>query len=104
MRVRLGWVLGAGAVAAVALRALGRRKPRATATAPAGVPDADPRAEELRRRLAESRAVVDEREAFEEGELPVDRADAAVDERRRSVHEHGRAAVEDMRGREPDAG
>jgi hypothetical protein len=62
----------------------------------------DPRAEELRRKLADSRAVVAEREEFEAGELTVDRAEPAPEDpesRRRSVHEVGRATVEQMRDR-----
>ena len=61
----------------------------------------DPRADELRRRLEESRGLIDEREQFESGETTVDAADAAPvdpDERRRAVHEQGREAVERMRG------
>jgi hypothetical protein len=62
---------------------------------------ADPRAEELRRKLAESRSMVEEREEFEGGELTVDRAQPAPEDpeaRRRAVHEHGRTAVDRMRG------
>jgi len=62
---------------------------------PAPAAPADPRAEELRARLAESKAVVDEREEFEAAETPVDEADP--EERRRRVHERGREAVEEMR-------
>jgi hypothetical protein len=58
-------------------------------------PEVDPRAEALRAKLEESKAVVDEREEFEAAETPVDEADP--DERRRRVHEVGRAAVEEMR-------
>ena len=54
----------------------------------------DPRAEELKRKLEESRSLVEERDAFEEGETPVDAADP--DDRRRSVHERGRSAIDDM--------
>jgi hypothetical protein len=63
----------------------------------------DPRAAELRRRLDESRALVDERDEFEAGETSIDRAEPAasnLDERRRLVHEHGRGAVEAMRHHE----
>jgi hypothetical protein len=62
----------------------------------------DPRAEELRRKLAESRAMVAEREEFEAAELTVDRAEPAPEDpesRRRGVHEVGRAAAEQMRDR-----
>ena len=80
--------------AAVALRALRRRRPEGTPPVAA-----DPRAEELRRKLAESRALVDERDEFEAGETPVDEAEAGpeVDDRRRRVHEEGRAAARRMR-------
>ena len=53
-------------------------------------------AESLRARLEESRAVVDERERFEEKETPVDEADP--DERRRSVHDDARARIDELRG------
>ena len=97
MRRLLAWLAGAAAGAA-ALRVLKARfrEPAATPSA-----DRDPRAEELRRKLDESRTLVAERDEFEEGELTVDRAEASagdVDERRRRVHEHGRAAAEEMRG------
>jgi hypothetical protein len=62
----------------------------------------DPRAEELRRKLAESRAMVAEREEFEAAELTVDLAEPAPEDpesRRQSVHEAARATVEQMRER-----
>jgi hypothetical protein len=62
----------------------------------------DPRAEELRRKLAESRAIVTERDEFEAAELTIDLAEAAPDDpesRRRSVHEAARETVEQMRER-----
>jgi hypothetical protein len=67
---------------------------------PPVAPAPDPRAGELRRRLEESRAVVAERDEFEEGETPVDRADPGEDPetRRRRVHEAGRTTAERMRG------
>ena len=64
----------------------------------------DPRAEELRRRLAESRSIVEERDEFEAAELTVDRAEPAPEDpesRRRSVHETGRATIEQMREQRP---
>ena len=67
-----------------------RRKPK-----PA--PEPDP-AEALRARLDESRALVDERDRFEEGETPVDEADP--DARRRSVHEQARDRLEKLRNDE----
>ena len=61
--------------------------------APASAPDP---AETLRARLDESRAIVGERDAFEEGETPVDQADPNA--RRRSVHEQARARLDELRG------
>jgi len=94
VRSRMAWLGGAlGVAGAAAYRALRRR--------PVPVPPADPRAEELRQRLDESRALVGEREEFESAETPVDQAEPAdVTDRRRAVHERGRAAAEQMR-REP---
>jgi hypothetical protein len=62
--------------------------------------EGDPRADELRRRLDESRAVVAERDEFEAGETPVDRADPGddPDARRRRVHDAGRTTIDHMRG------
>jgi hypothetical protein len=62
----------------------------------------DPRAEELRRKLAESRAMVAERDEFEAAELTVDLAEPAPEDpesRRRAVHEAGRATVDQMQDR-----
>ena len=67
---------------------------------------ADARAEELRAKLAESRAMVEERDEFEGAELTVDQAEPgppnAPEERRRHVHERARATVERMRAAEPE--
>ena len=96
------------ALASAALAALGlygavaSRRRRAT---PAPTPETrDPRAEELRRKLAESRSIVEEREEFEAAETPVDRAEPAteVDERRRAVHEQARGTARKMRDTGPD--
>ena len=90
MRRPFAWV--AGGLAALGLQ---RRRRKA----PASVPD--PRAEELRRKLDESRSMVEEREEFEGAELTVDRAEPAPEDpesRRRAVHEAGRATIEQMRG------
>lgn len=78
---------GGMAVAGGALYRLVRRKSAGE--------DADPAAE-LRRKLDESRATVDEREEFEGAEVPVDRAEPGVDERRRDVHDRARSAIEEM--------
>ena len=100
MRARAAAVVVAAlGVAAAALARAFRRRRRAGLPAGA-VPAGDPRAEELRRKLDESRAIADEREAFEEAELPIDRVEplGEPDERRREVHDTGRAAVDRMRG------
>ena len=55
-------------------------------------------ADELRRKLEESRELAEDQEEFAAGETPVD---IDADERRREVHERGRAAIDEMRG---DAG
>ena len=82
---RFAW-LGAAA-GAVAVWRWRRRKPSV---------EADP-AESLRAKLEESRAVVDERERFEERETPVDEA-ADPEARRRSVHDDARARIDELRG------
>jgi hypothetical protein len=65
---------------------------RRTHEAPA---ELDPRADELRRRLDESRALVEEPEDFTSGETPVD-----AEDRRRDVHERGRSAIDEMRAKD----
>jgi hypothetical protein len=63
---------------------------------------ADPRAEELRQRLAEARELAEERDEFESGETTVDQAEPGmpdVDTRRGAVHDAARATVEQMRDR-----
>jgi hypothetical protein len=93
MRRPLAWFLGA--LAAVLLR----RRRRAASVPAEQVAEPDPRAEELRQRLAESRQLVDERDEFEAAETPIDQAEVTSDpeSRRRAVHEAGRAAAERMR-------
>jgi hypothetical protein len=91
MRRPLAWVLGGAALFGFVRR---RRQP------PAANTGADPRADELRRKLEESRSIVQEREEFEVGETPLDQAEPMpVDptQRRREVHEEARATVEQMR-------
>ena len=95
MRRPLAALLAAtGVVAAAVLR--GRRR---RAAVEQSVPVPDPRAMELRRKLAESRTLVGERDEFEAGETPIDRAED-VEDKRRVVHEHGRAAADEMRRHE----
>lgn len=103
----LGAATGALAVAA-AVRRLRRAEPSAAPTA-----ERDPRAEELRRKLAEAResaaadddfeaegapgeALVEERTT--RADNPVVAEGENVEEARRRIHEEGRAAAEDMRG------
>jgi hypothetical protein len=94
--VKARWLVGGLAVAAAytwqRLRSPYAEPEQAARAEEAG---SDPRAEELKRKLEESRTLVEERDVFEEGETPVDAADP--DDRRRSVHERGRSALDDMR-------
>jgi MYXO-CTERM domain-containing protein len=88
MKRPLAWLLGGFALFGFLRR---RRE------APPGL---DPRADELRRKLAESRSIVEERDEFEAAEVTVDLAEPPpVDpgSRRRAVHDAGRATVERMR-------
>ena len=60
----------------------------------------EPHVEALKARLAESKALVEEREEFESGETPIDRAEPVPSElgdRRRSVHDRGREVAQQMR-------
>jgi hypothetical protein len=96
MRRLTAWIGGA-AGGFVAYR-LVRRRPRAAAEAPPEPLSAEPdaRAEELRVKLDESRVaepVVDE-PSTEPAEEP---EPDSPDERRRRVHEEGRAALDDMK-------
>jgi hypothetical protein len=85
-----GWLAGAAGAAAAAWRRF-RRAPEAELAE-------DPRAEELRQKLDESRAVVEEQhEEAASPETPVDEADLGVEERRAAVHERARAAADEMR-------
>jgi hypothetical protein len=96
VRGRLLWFVGGLALGGAALaRVLRPRRPRAPIE-----PGPDPRAAELRRKLAESREIVSERDEVEAGETAVDEAEAGappVEDRRRRVHEEGRAAARRMR-------
>lgn len=107
-RNRIAW-LGGAALGAVALARALTRRPPPPVQAPAWHPEAepsgpDPRAEELRARLADARELADEREEFEGAETPVDEAEPVADPeaRRRAVHESGRSAAEQMRSPRPD--
>jgi hypothetical protein len=93
-RYGLPWMAGAGLAGVFAARSLFKRR------RPAAVPAPDPRAAELKQKLAEARDMADERDEFEAAETTVDAAEPPVDAeaRRREVHERGRAAAEEMRG------
>jgi hypothetical protein len=94
VRARLAFLAGGVAVAGAAVHRFLRRS-----SAPA--PAADSHAEELRAKLAESRAVVEDREEFDSAETPVDEADEAVapelGDRRRALHARGRHVAQEMR-------
>lgn len=97
MRRLLAFLSALGGVVALVHR-LRRRGGGPSRDVRAAGPDA--RAEALRRRLDESRAVVDEQDSFGAAEVPVDRAEAIPgdpDTRRRTVHAEARAAAEAMR-------
>ena len=88
MRGRTAWIAGAVGAAGVAYRALRRKQPAA-----------DPRADELRRKLEESKPLVEERDEFEAGETPVDEAESpTLEGKRAAVHERGHEAARQMRG------
>jgi hypothetical protein len=88
MKNRLLWLAGSAGIASAAAARFFRRK-----KGPEPVEGPDPRASELRQRLDEARELTSEREEFEAGETPVD----TVEDRRRTVHEHGRDAIGEMR-------
>ena len=91
MRRLFAWLAGVagGAAAAEALR---RRRAQPAPASPAAPAAPDPRAEELRAKLAES-TVEATAEPEPEPELPPD----DPQERRRRVHEHGRSALDEIR-------
>jgi len=91
---RFAWL--GGAVGGFAVWRWLRRKPRSVLET-----THDP-ADTLRAKLEESRALVGERDAFEEGETPVDEADPNA--RRRAVHEQARARIDELKGPETNDG
>jgi hypothetical protein len=95
VRRPIAWLLGGLALFGF----LKRRRP-GTPKAAAEGDSPDPRADELRRKLAESRALVEERETFEAAEPTVEQTEHAPDDperRRREVHEAGRQIAREMR-------
>ena len=87
MRKLLKWILVTIGIAA-AVRWFRRRGDDAEPT-PVGPPPDDP-AEELRRRLAESRTA-------DEPAEPSETPEASVEDRRADVHEQGRATLDEMK-------
>ena len=98
MRRLTAWIGGvAGGIAAYRFwRRHGQAAAEPSTAAPETVPP-DERAEELREKLAESRAG-DEPSPAEPGEPP-----EAVEERRQHVHEEGRAALDEMKPDESES-
>lgn len=86
MRKPVAWLAGALGIAGL-WRLLRRRRRRAEA--PAEMPPAADPAEELRAKLAEARDAEPEPEPSPEP--------ASLEERRRAVHDAGRAAIDEMR-------
>jgi hypothetical protein len=113
--VRRNLLLLAGAAAgALGAYVLGRRG----ATVPGAGPGADPRAEDLRRKLAEAREAVPDEEDFEaagmagetqieEQSPPINPAAAMsggdVDEVRKRIHEEARRSAEEMKRTPPSS-
>ncbi|MGH3133161.1 MAG: hypothetical protein ACRDNY_05385 [Gaiellaceae bacterium] len=87
MRRRLTWLLVTLGIAAL-VRRLRRRGERAERAPSPGPGEGDP-ADELRRKIAESRS--------DEGPAEPAPPEATVDERRAEVHGEGRSALEEMR-------
>jgi hypothetical protein len=94
MRKLITWLLVTLGIAAL-VRKL-RRHEEAVEPAPVTVPPGDP-ADELRRKLAETRS--DEPEAA----APT-AAEPSVEDRRADAHEQGRAALEEMQPTDPAKG
>jgi hypothetical protein len=97
VRARTAWLAGAAGTAVALYRKIRRQ-----------APVEDPRVEELRQRLEESRTIAEEQhEEASSGEVPVDAVtepepeSGAVEDRRRALHERARAAAEEMRGTDP---
>jgi hypothetical protein len=89
-------MVGGAAVVAGAVAARLRRRARSL---PPPEPTVDPRAEDLRRKLAESRELVGEQAEFEAAETPIDTVEPVedVDAERRDLHAQARATIDEMR-------
>ncbi len=109
MRSRSGWIAAGMALvgAAVYRLAVWRRARDRVRSEPSAEPAG--RADELRRKLDESRSLTTERDEFEAGEMTVDRAEPTpprpapaledeIHQRRREIHGEAHEHVEAMRG------
>jgi hypothetical protein len=113
VRRLFAWIAGAaGGLAAYRLvaRRRGTAVPEPPAPEVAPEPEVDPRAEALRAKLEESRQAGAEPETTATAPVPDAQETEATgagegdpDARRQAVHEHGRAAVEEMLGGEEAA-
>jgi hypothetical protein len=100
MRRLFAWLAGAAGGAA-AVEALRRRGARPAPASPAELPAPDPRAEELRAKLAQA-PVETVAEATAETTEPEPEPEAELmpedpQERRKRVHEQGRSALDEIR-------
>ena len=97
MRRLTAWI--GGVAAGVVAYRFWRRRPQAEPASPEPTTEEqDERADELRAKLAETRAAEDERSPAESDEP--DEPGEAVEERRRRVHEEGRSALDEMKSDE----
>ena len=88
MRRRLTWLLVTLGIAALIRRLRRKPEPELATSQP------DDPADELRRKLADSRTIM------EDDEPPPAPPEATIEERRGDVHEQGRAALDEMRDSE----
>jgi hypothetical protein len=95
MRRLTAWI--GGTAAGIAAYRLLRRRPQAAVESPSSEPDA--RADELRAKLAESRVAdpVEDPPAEPTAEKAPAVEPESPEERRRRVHDEGRAALDDMK-------
>ena len=96
MRRLFAWLAGVagGAAAAEALR---RRGARPAPASPVESPGPDPRADELRAKLAEASVDATAPEPEPEPEPEAELAPEDPQERRKRVHEQGRSALDEIR-------